>query len=153
MEKPERLHDMNAEEFSKVIKKLVTQLAGAGIPVQSAKTLIEGAYRCHATMAMVNIAGDKEQQMNLFLEYFDDSIRETLGGFFAMTETVGDLDQAEVIDIGLSTLLTHASFGCLMVTKSPEDARKMYDQICATAFEAACDRERDEEEDADVTVH
>ena len=145
---------MNEAEFSETIKKLVTQLAEAGVPVQSAKTLIEGAYRCHATMAMVNIAGDKEQQINLFLEYFDDSIRDTLGCFFAMTETVGDLDQAEVVEIGLSTLLTHAAFGCLMVTRSPEDARKMYDQICATAFDAACDRERDDKEgDTDVTVH
>ena len=145
---------MNEAEFSETIKKLVTQLAEAGVPVQSAKTLIEGAYRCHATMAMVNIAEDKEQQINLFLEYFDDSIRDTLGGFFAMTETVGNLDQAEVVEIGLSTLLTHAAFGCLMVTRSREDARKMYDQICATAFDAACDIERDDKEgDTDVTVH
>ena len=153
MAKQERLHDMDEANFTATVKALVTKLADAGIPMQSAKNLIEGAYRCHATMAMVNLASDKEQQINLFLEYFDDSVRDTLGGFFAMTEAVGNLDQAEVVEIGLSTLLTHAAFGCLMVTRSPEDARKMYDQICATAFDAACDIELKEVEDTSATIH
>jgi len=115
----------------------IDMLIGLGVPVIHANNVVAEAIIYRDTVKKLPTLGTFEERMEVLLDLSDAAIRNSLLSVFVAAESGGVVSQQEVAEVALSTLVSHASHGCLMMTKNVESAVALFTEICTTAFHAS----------------
>lgn len=122
------------EETQEILKDFANKLLSVGISPFHITNLLTNAF--HTRDALVALANqtDKEEKLNILLNYSDALLRETLLAVFA-TAASNRIKQEDAAEISLSALLTHAANGCVMIMPDIDTAKKFFDRLCEIAFD------------------
>jgi len=134
MVEPERYHDMkNEDEINQVLKDFSNRLLSIGIPAVNIRLLLTNAFETRDVFNALADQHDKEEKLNILLNYADTLFREALLMVFT-TASITRIKQDDAAEIALVGLLTHAANGCVMLTPDLETAKGFFNGLCETAF-------------------
>jgi len=127
----------------------IDMLISLGVPVIHANNVVAEAIIYRDTVKKLPTLDTFDEKMDVMLELSDTAIRNALMSVFVAAESGGLVSQQEVAEVALSTLVSHASHGCLMMTKNVESAVALFEEICTTAFHASMDAQKVAKESVD----
>ena len=127
----------------------IDMLIGLGVPVIHANNVVAEAIIYRDTVKKLPTLGTFEERMDVLLDLSDAAIRNSLVSVFVAAESGGVVSQQEVAEVALSTHVSHASHGCLMMTKNVESAVALFEEICTTAFHASMEAQKATKEGLD----
>lgn len=138
---------MSTEEKVKSDRtKILELLVKIGVPMENARTIVRDAINYRDTVNKLSTMETVEERVNALLDLSDAAIRNALVSVFSAADKGMKVPQEEVAEVALSTLVTHASHGCLMITKSVESAMELFDDLCTTAFQTSMEAQAQSKE-------
>jgi hypothetical protein len=123
----------NEDEINQVLKDFSNRLLSIGIPAANIRLLLTNAFETRDVFNALADQHDKEEKLNILLNYADTLFREALLMVFT-TASITRIKQDDAAEIALSGLLTHAANGCVMLTPDLEAAKGFFNGLCEIAF-------------------